>query len=260
MRRIVILLFILLILSSTCLAQDSSQGQEERDLKQLISALREIDYRFDVGITYPKYNELFSNAYVMNRRFRDNYPNNNLLGKLNDAITVYEDLNSVWYDKVQYNIIALPNSTTKNLKQKYPDLQQYIRNNMFGGWHPDSAIRGLSYIGRHRINVLEQIINSPNLDSNSSAVQGELKSTFGFTFSNIDDNGFLPISALDPDGPAALKGVQIGDKIGQIDNVVVSSFSHDQCIRLLTSEQAKKIALKIKRNNQPDPLIIVLEK
>lgn len=74
------------------------------------------------------------------------------------------------------------------------------------------------------------------------------------------DGGAVKVVAPIDDSPAARAGIQTGDKILAIDDLPVEEDNLDQVIDRMRGRPGSRVRLKIEREGQPKPLVLVLER
>lgn len=73
-----------------------------------------------------------------------------------------------------------------------------------------------------------------------------------------EDDEFAPLIELVPNGPAEKAGLKAGDKIIQINDLIVKGMTLDEVMSHLKGEKNTKVTLKVMRTNHPEPLEFVV--
>lgn len=132
------------------------------DAKQIVNDCRDMNYRFESGLSYNKFNESYSDIYVKVRRFEDAYPGSELTKLLKDALEPYGDAKDVWKSTLSDNTANFKNMSVmayKNkLEQKYPGIDLKIKKDILTVgertgpvWNYQSTLSVLFDIGNQRI-------------------------------------------------------------------------------------------------------------
>lgn len=85
--------------------------------------LKDVSYKFEVGMNYQQFTSEYQNLYVNIRRFDDKYPNCLFKEELEQLITCYDDIDNVWQYKINQLDIRDDEEPFISLQKKYPDLK-----------------------------------------------------------------------------------------------------------------------------------------
>jgi len=149
--------------------------------------------------------------------------------------------------------IVLVTQAQMNPKIKLQDALKLIQDNYVDPVNDepvvDAAIKAMlgsldphsSYISREEVEAMnEQMTGS--------------FAGIGISFAMVADTTF--ITAINPDGPAARAGLQVGDQISQVDgqSIFGKGLKNQEVMRMLRGEKGKTVKLSIIRKAQPAPL------
>lgn len=134
---------------------------EVDDAKQIVSDLKEISYRYESGLSYVKFNELYGDVYVKVRKFEDAYPDSELVALSKMAIEPYGDAKILWglmlprNDKFDKMIAA--EKCRPELEKRYPDMDKQVEK-IGVRWDGDSTLRLLLSYASYRTKELQDKI------------------------------------------------------------------------------------------------------
>lgn len=161
MKRILLLLLLFVIICVPGYAEGTD------DAKQIALDLKEINYRYESGLSYAKFSELYGDAYVKIRRFEDAHPGSELAEKAKSAAEPYADARAVWKSTLStktekyksFDVMAHQN----RLKNKYPDIEDRVEFTKVEDyprelWTYRSTLSALFKIGLERITEFENMI------------------------------------------------------------------------------------------------------
>lgn len=163
MKKIILLCLLMLLMTVPVYAA------EVDDAKQVVSDLKEISYRFESGISYAKFNELYSDVYVKVRKFEDTYPNSELSKLAKEAVEPYGDARDVWKSTLSSRTDDFKSLDVlvhkKRLMEKYPGIGARvetikINNSKLEVWSYRSTLSVLFEIGSERTKELEDKITA----------------------------------------------------------------------------------------------------
>lgn len=163
MRKILLLCLLVMLICVPAYAA------EVDDAKQIVSDLKEISYRYESGLSYAKFNELYGDVYVKVRKFEDAYPGSELVSLAKAAVEPYGDAKDVWKSTLGDKTKDYKNMSTmihKNeLMKKYPGIDERIKkdtltlgNKTGPVWNYNSTIGTLFNIGSDRTKELQDKI------------------------------------------------------------------------------------------------------
>lgn len=152
MRKIILLCLALLFLCAPVYASEMD------DAKQIVSDLKDISYRYEAGLSYNKYSELYSDVYVKVRRFEDTYPGSELVKSLKDAVEPFGDARKLWrliltFDDKAGKMIATEKYRPE-LEKKYPEMNAQVEK-IGVRWDGDSALSWLFRYGNKQTKDIE---------------------------------------------------------------------------------------------------------
>lgn len=90
MKKMILVLFAIILFSNVCYA-----GEKE-DFQAWYEKSKEIQYRFEVGISYKEYEQLVSDLHVGLRKLEDRYSASQYLDQSKNVIRSYREYRSAW--------------------------------------------------------------------------------------------------------------------------------------------------------------------
>ena len=238
-KKYFLFLLIFIFLSTPVFAIDI----QDDSIKQILSDYKDLSYRFDVGISYVKFRDEYSDIYTKTRRFQEANPGL-FTNELNNIISVYNDANSLWSDMIDSRLIVVPNQTARELKRKYPDLDSTVVKGILGGWNPKSTILGLNRIATEKIGHLEVSINNKHSAS---------LPTYGFKYADGLIQGCIFISQVNPMSNAYEVGLRFGDRIMKVNDMPIKDV--ETFSAALSGPEGSRLKLHIKTDESAERVV-----
>lgn len=123
MRRLLLVCLFLILLSSTTFASPNPE------LSSLLERYEDLNLRFEVGLSYKDFSPVYQKLYIDTTK----YINKNEASReqLENLLTIYKDIDEIWYLYVSRQAVALSPSNYARLytliKTKYPETFQRLK-------------------------------------------------------------------------------------------------------------------------------------
>lgn len=96
MRNFIIGVIIFCSILANPMIGSAVSTQERQDATALVTMLKEMGYRFEAGMTWGKFSEIYNDMYVKQRVFREKYPDTSIDRELTRLVQLYTDIKGMW--------------------------------------------------------------------------------------------------------------------------------------------------------------------
>ena len=250
MKRIVVFMGLFMILLGGVCFADNNKSTE------LIDKYKDMRFSLEAGINKLDYQRQYRELYIATKKANGLIPQNEYFA-FETTLGIYADINDAW--DYQYDLYY-PNDVKKAYKPKYPDVDQRAERDGLGRYSKESIVRFLFTKATEKTIALEEFIEKKDIGSEMKFNNNldDNKTKFGFSYGPVDNDGYITVKIVDLGSIASKAGLQYGDKIGKVNDVVVSPYSIENYKNVF--DTAKTVELSVKRLGVTQPIKVTLVK
>ena len=225
--------------------------QESQDALSLVTKLKEMGYRFEAGMTWGNFSEIYNDMYVKQRIFREKYPDTPIERELTRLVQLYTDIKGMWDPSTHRYAGMVYRNEIQYLKAAYPGIEKEIPKDWLGNWnHYMDVVRNLL----RRTNKLTDNV----IQAYKNSYEQERPAVYGISFSNFEIGKPLTVTKIIPDSSAEKAGIVVGDVITAVNNNQISTLSADKFANFFEGPPGSMVRLDILRSEVA--LSVTLEK
>lgn len=241
----------MITLSGTCFAEE--QPLILKDAQNVLSEYQEMRYLFKNGITYKEFRERYIKLSITKERFLDKYKysinekDREIVDSFTRLANVYDAIEYIWQYDITSHRTDIPKSDL--IWQEFEQLNS-LKRDIWGCYDTKTVFQIVLDTNYAREKWLQDAI------SQYSEQNIDYKTKFGFTYGKVDNEGYICVTTILSEGIADKAGLKQSDKIGKINDIMVSPYSVGTYRRILATESTVK--LYVKREGEPNTIIITL--
>ena len=245
----VLMLMFLFLLGSVCFAENSKSIE-------LLDKYKDMRLSLEAGINRLDYQKQYREVYIATKKAQGLIPENEYTA-FENTLDVYTDIGNAW--DYQYQIY-FPNEVKQIYKFKYPDIEQCAQRDGLGRYSKESIVRFLFSKACEKTTALESFIEKKDKESEAGfkGNTDDNNTDLGFSYGAVDKEGYIMVKTVNPGSAASNAGLLCGDKIGRVNDIIVSIYSIETYKSIF--DTTKIIDLYIKRAEVITPMKITIVK